>query len=429
MKILVGHANMDMDCFGSMVMARYLYPDHLPVRSRLIHPVARNMYHIYKKRLDFMPSRELKGQTVSEMVVFDTRSYSRVREYMDFVSPWKGDVIIYDHHLAETSDIPGALVYEAPYGSNTTLVVEKLMEKGISIHKEDATIALTGIYADTGNFTHDNVHQRDFEAAAWLCKQGANRKLMREFLKVLKQDYQIDLFHQLLNSAVYKTIHGHPVLFCYLYLPELVNGLAGIIEKIFEVENTDALFGIICFEKENRTLLVGRSQKDEIDIHEIMKTWGGGGHPRAGSATIKKRVGNQIYDEFLTSLEETLEPAVNAADLMTKDVCLIEEYWTLLEASLFLEEKAHTGAPVVNKEGILTGLLTLRDISKARKANHMHAKVSGYMTHKVYNCTPKCTLHDVERLFLKYNVGHIPVVEEERVVGIVTRSDYLRYMD
>lgn len=428
MKILVGHANMDMDCFGSLVMARYLYPDHVPVRSRLIHPVARNLYHLYKKRLDFMASRDLQDHKIEEIVVFDTRSYGRIQEYMDFIKPWRGSIEIYDHHLSESSDITGAKIHEAPYGANTTLVAQAVKEKGLEIHPEDATIALTGIFADTGNFTHDNIHPKDFETASWLLSQGANLKLVRQFLQVLKQDYQIDLFHQLLNSAIYRRIHGHSILFCYLILPELVNGLAGIIEKIFEVENTDALFGIISFEKENRTLLVGRSQKDDIDVHELMKPWGGGGHPRAGSATVKKRVGQQLYDEFLEGLEETLTPAINAESLMTTQVNCIQRDWTVLEASLFLERVSHTGAPVVDETGTLVGLMTLRDISKARKAQNIKAKVSGYMTHKVYNCSPQCTIRDLERIFLTHNVGHIPVVDKGSVVGIVTRSDYLRHM-
>lgn len=428
MKILVGHANMDMDCFGSMAMARYLYPDHQPVRSRLVHPVARNLQTMFKKRLDFMPSRELKDQKVEEMIVFDTRTHGRIREYMDFLKPWRGDITIYDHHLSETSDITDARIIEAPYGANTTLVAEKVRELGIPIHKEDATIALTGIFADTGNFSHDNMHPMDFEIAGWLIEQGANIRLVHNFLKVLNQEYQVDIFHRLLNSAVYKKIHGHPIIFCYLMLPELINGLSSIIEKVFEVENCNALFGIISFEKENRTLLIGRSQKDAIDIHEIMKPWGGGGHPRAGSATVKKRIGSLLYDEFLRSLDDHLQPAVQASHLMTPEVFSILQDWTVLEASIFLEHHNHTGAPVVDNEGNLAGLMTLRDISKARKNDSMHAKVKGYMTHKVYSCTPICTLRDLEHIFLTHNVGHIPVIEERRVVGIVTRSDYLKYM-
>jgi tRNA nucleotidyltransferase (CCA-adding enzyme) len=259
-------------------------------------------------------------------------------------------------------------------------------------------------------------------------EQGANLKLVGQFLKVLKQDYQIDLFHQLLNSAVYRRIHGHPILFCYLILPQMVNGIAGIVEKVFEVENTDALFGVISFEKENRTLLIGRSQKDEIDVHKVMKPWGGGGHSRAGSATVKRFVGNQIYDDFIESLEKILQPAVNVETLMTRDVICIKKDWTVLQASMFLEKHSHTGAPVVDDLGNLAGLLTLRDISKARKVSQMKSKVTGYMIHKVYNCTLKTTMGDLERIFLNHNVGHIPVLDQGKVVGIITRSDYLRYM-
>ena len=38
MKIIVGHSNMDLDCIGSIVLAKYLFTDYMPVKSRLIHP-------------------------------------------------------------------------------------------------------------------------------------------------------------------------------------------------------------------------------------------------------------------------------------------------------------------------------------------------------------------------------------------------------
>ena len=64
MKIIVGHTNLDLDCIGSMVLARYIYPDHKPVLSRLVHPSARNLYNLYHYHLDFRPSSDLKGETV-----------------------------------------------------------------------------------------------------------------------------------------------------------------------------------------------------------------------------------------------------------------------------------------------------------------------------------------------------------------------------
>ena len=61
MKIIVGHGNMDLDCVASMVLAKYLYPDHVPIRSHLVHPVARKLMNLYEDRLGFMRSSWTPG--------------------------------------------------------------------------------------------------------------------------------------------------------------------------------------------------------------------------------------------------------------------------------------------------------------------------------------------------------------------------------
>ena len=138
MKIIVGHSNMDLDCLGSMVLARRLFPDHVPVRSHLIHPVARNLYNLYQNHLDFLPGAELKGQAIERLVVVDTRSLERIREFYQHVDGARAETIVYDHHDRDTSDIPRAVVRSAVVGANTSLVGAELLERGISIGPEDA---------------------------------------------------------------------------------------------------------------------------------------------------------------------------------------------------------------------------------------------------------------------------------------------------
>lgn len=57
--------------------------------------------------------------------------------------------------------------------------------------------------------------------------------------------------------------------------------------------------------------------------------------------------------------------------------------------------------------------------------------VSKIMSTDLVTLTPKQSLYDAEKLFNKYNIRHIPVVEGERIVGIISRSDLLRisYVD
>jgi len=51
------------------------------------------------------------------------------------------------------------------------------------------------------------------------------------------------------------------------------------------------------------------------------------------------------------------------------------------------------------------------------------------MTKNVITGTPEMTVREIEALFFNNNIGHLPIVENGKVLGIVTRSDYLNFID
>ncbi len=52
--------------------------------------------------------------------------------------------------------------------------------------------------------------------------------------------------------------------------------------------------------------------------------------------------------------------------------------------------------------------------------------VTQIMSKELISLSPIQTLYDAERLFNKHSIRHIPVVEGERIVGVISRSDLLR---
>ena len=281
MKIIIGHTNMDLDCIGSIVLAKYLYPDHVSVASRLIHPAAKNLVNLYQNHLNFKTVDEIKNEDVERVVIVDTRSRSRVNEYFDVIGSGVKEIVIYDHHSSDSCDFEGAELHQGDFGSNTTMIGLELIKNRLSISPKDATIALTGIYADTGNFTHDNVHEDDFRVASYLLKQYADIKLVNNFLKSLREEYQVSLFHDIMNSLVWQDVNGHQIVFSYYSMDRQAAGLAAVIEEIFNIEKPDAIFGVFHFEKPGSTVIIGRSGKNVIDLIEILRPFGGGG-PRKG---------------------------------------------------------------------------------------------------------------------------------------------------
>ena len=429
MNIIIGHSNMDCDCVASVVLARYLYPDYTAVMSRLIHPVAKNLYNLYQYHMNFIPPQELKGESIENIVIVDTRSMSRLKEYFEYIPSFSGKVVIYDHHPDDSMDFTDATVHSFRYGATVTILTHELINRGINLKPQDATIALTGLYSDTGNFCHEYVTAEDLQAAAWLISQGGSIKLVKSFLKALKVDYQHNLLHDMLNHLEYRDYNGHRVLITLMELDKQLTGLSSVVEKAFDVENPDAIFSIFHFRKENDTAIIARSQKESIDVNRILHSFGGGGHPMASSALVKKRDASEIHDMIEKYLSGMLIPALTAEKMMSRRVEYIHEDWTLMDASVFLERINHTGAPVTDDEGRLTGILTLRDIMKGRKAGQMHVPVRGFMRRNVITVSPNALIREIETLMFDNNIGHLPVVENGQVVGIITRTDYLSYLD
>ena len=120
-------------------------------------------------------------------------------------------------------------------------------------------------------------------------------------------------------------------------------------------------------------------------------------------------------------------PAYTAMDIMTEDVQSLNQHSTLLEASIRLEEISHTGAPVIDDDGNVVGFLTLRDIMKGRRAKQMHSPVKGYMSRNPVSASVHTTIRELDELMFENNIGHLPVVDGTKLVGIVTRDDYLNF--
>ena len=85
-----------------------------------------------------------------------------------------------------------------------------------------------------------------------------------------------------------------------------VGDLAVLVHKLRDMENLNVLF--VLTRMENRVFLVGRSRIEEVDVGEIAREFGGGGHPTAASATIKELTLFQVRERLLALLQERVKP-------------------------------------------------------------------------------------------------------------------------
>ena len=425
MNIAFGHTNTDFDCLGSLILVKKLFPNYRLIRSTRIHPATQNLYDFYSSYFDFLTPKDISGETIDNIIIVDTCMAGRVNEYFNYIRNSTPAVRIFDHHQIENCDILGARVEGGHFGANTSFLGKMAMQQGIVLEPEEATIALTAVYADTGRLIFENVSREDYEVSAWLLDMGASLKLVKSFLETIKEDEQIAVLNRL-RPELY-SIQGHVILLSYLELEDNVAGLAAVVEKIMDMQNPDAYFAVFSIPKDKTILLIARSQKKSIDLDTLLSVYGGGGHQLAASAKITGREGREFFEEFRTYLEHSLEPATRAKDIMTKNVFTIHETTSLMDASLFLERVDLTAVPVVDKNGDVSGFISLRDIMKGRKNGKMQAPVKAYMSRPAVSAGSMVTLREIERIFYRYKIGYLPIVDEGKLLGIVTRWDYLQY--
>ncbi len=88
----------------------------------------------------------------------------------------------------------------------------------------------------------------------------------------------------------------------------------------------------------------------------------------------------------------------------------------------------HLGFPVVEHD-VLMGMVTVADVQRMSSIDRDAMQVRDVMTRGVIAVTPETPVVDVLRIMGGKDIGRVPVVDKDRLVGIVTRSDILKVVE
>ncbi len=126
------------------------------------------------------------------------------------------------------------------------------------------------------------------------------------------------------------------------------------------------------------------------------------------------------------------EKSMKTKDLMTRKPLTFAPDMDLLEAARMLLDRRASGAPVVDALGNLVGMLTERDYLNAVLSATYHrdsgGSVDDYMTRDVQTVDAEESLMDVASRFVEAKHRSYPVMEDNRLVGVISRHDVIRAM-
>jgi CBS domain-containing protein len=119
-----------------------------------------------------------------------------------------------------------------------------------------------------------------------------------------------------------------------------------------------------------------------------------------------------------------------AADYMAASLVTFRPDTPVLDAIHQLIEKRISGAPVVDSSGDLVGMLTEKDCMKVALSAGYHGEAGGrvaeYMAREVETIDARTSIIDLAQKFLRGSYRRFPVMEDNRMVGQISRRDVLR---
>lgn len=300
--VLLTHENPDGDAVGSTT-AMYLALKQLGKQVDMIIPE-------YPRAFSFLPGMEnvkkesdIKNYDLA--IALDTATTKMLNGFVKYFEDAKTKIVI-DHHSSNT--MFGDYNYvdqDAPACAQLLLVLFSYFN--IDVTKDIGTCILTGIITDTGGFRYDGVTAETFEFVAALSKRGVkvSKVYQKVFASMSKSKFNL---HRIALNRLEFLADGK-IAFTYITKEdeELVgaeNGdYDGIVEEGRDVEGVEVSVFLRETEKGIRASL---RSKDYVNVSELGRIFGGGGHIRAAGCTIQASM-EQAKNQILNQVKAVLK--------------------------------------------------------------------------------------------------------------------------
>jgi tRNA nucleotidyltransferase (CCA-adding enzyme) len=419
MQIILTHEHADFDAVASLVGLARLLPDAVPVLPQEVNDNVADFLTLFGRELPLRRRDELPRQRVAHVWLVDTR---RVQAVRGMVPETTRSVI--DHHVdADEGPVDYLELDVQAVGATSTMIAERLANAGVTPSEIEASLLLLGIYEDTGSLTYAGTTPRDLRAAAWLLVCGADLGLQAQFMRHTLSAAGQELYRQLLDGIEIVDVKGHQIAIAVAAAHGFDEEIATIATKMIDLLEPAALFMLV--DVGSHVQLVARRLSDGIDVGRVAEALGGGGHPRAAAAVIRHTSLATAREALLAELPAAVHAATRVADVMSYGpVRTLAPDMSVGDALAFARRYGHEGYPVVEGDEVLS-VLTRRDLDRAMHHHMARMPVRRLLSGPVPAVGPEDSVESLQHLMMEHDLGQVPVTEDGRIVGIVTRTDLL----
>jgi phosphoesterase RecJ-like protein len=294
--LIISHRNPDPDCLGSNLALRYILQQKgKNITSACIDEIPHN-YKFFTELNHFFS--EINPKDHDLFITLDCGSPDQAGlstihpELLKLETP----LINIDHHPSNNNYGTINLVCDEA-ASTTTILYFLFKDWQIEITPYIATCLLFGLYYDTGSFMHQSTDEEVLQTASDLMSKGANHQLIIKNLFKSHSIEQLKVWGKALSNA---RITDNKVIVSGVMERDFEecnassNDLSGLIDYLSSVNGTR--FATVLSHDIDDTIRGSlRTRRDDVNVSEIAKNFGGGGHKKASGFSMKGKLNKRTY--------------------------------------------------------------------------------------------------------------------------------------
>lgn len=240
--------------------------------------------------------------------------------------------------------------------------------------------------------------------------------------------YELNFEQKQLLEQLLSNIEFHQIdgLTVHVSVAETEKFIGGLGAVVSKLWDLENVETLICIVRTGKKMhVIMRTSSNEVDLGGVASELGGGGHRKAASFTVNESNIASIKKIVLETLKRYVNRGVLAKDIMSSPVRVVYSEMTIGEVNKIMERTGHNGLPVIEGNR-LVGIVTKKAVDKAMNHGMQDHPVKAIMSSKLIVVDANTPLSKVRQLMVENDIGRIPVLENGILVGIITRTDVMR---
>ncbi len=302
--LLSAHINADGDAVAS-VLAMSMILEYLGKNYFIVfHDQEIDSRFSYLQNFDkIIHYKNNLNLLIGPAIICDVPGLKRLGD-VEKLLPDKSKIVKIDHHPVE-DDFAQISMVDVNASSTTQLVYEIIEQANMPIDIEVAKSIYTGIVYDTGRFSFSNTTARDMYICAEMIEVGVSPSDITERIFFSSSFKALQTIGT--GLAHMESYLDGAVVVIYLDHEAMKSNHQGEVEELanFSVAIRGGKVGLFIREAKPGFHKVSLRSKCDVDVNEIAKKFGGGGHIRAAGCRFEAPK-HEILEKMLAEIEKRL---------------------------------------------------------------------------------------------------------------------------